>query len=128
MHKNLLKETNLIKVMMGTFYILLQRDMSLNRRIYEWYFGTNKLHRDRTTDTNEQNQIDDLVEPSPYFLTYTKDILIQSLKTSLETIVMKPAEANMKSDYNISSSSLPSSTWTLTKLIRVLLMLSKYKC
>lgn len=113
---------------MGTFYILLQRDMSLNRRIYEWYFGTNKLHRDRTTDTNEQNQIDDLVEPSPYFLTYTKDILIQSLKTSLEAIVMKPAEVNTKTGHNISSSSLPSSTWTLTKLIRVLLMLSKYKC
>ncbi|CAF0822713.1 unnamed protein product [Rotaria sp. Silwood1] len=127
-HRKLLTKANMIKIINGTFHILLQRDMALNRRIYTWYFDTNQLNNDITS---EQHLINDLVDSSSYFVTHTREILIESLKSSLQAISMKPLLTIVKSDNNDKQpmtniiDSLPSSTWTLTKLIRVLIILSK---
>ncbi|CAF4977890.1 unnamed protein product [Rotaria sp. Silwood1] len=125
-HRKLLTKANMIKIINGTFHILLQRDMALNRRIYTWYFDTNQLNNDITS---EQHLINDLVDSSSYFVTHTREILIESLKSSLQAISMKPLLTIVKSDNNDKQpmtniiDSLPSSTWTLTKLIRVLIIL-----
>ncbi|CAF4045021.1 unnamed protein product [Rotaria sp. Silwood2] len=126
MHRKLLTKTNMIKIINGTFHILLQRDMTLNRRIYTWFLGTNQLSDDIT---NEQNQVNDSFDSSSYFVTHTRDIFIESLKSSLKTISIKPILIIVKSDSDDNKpltnmmDPLPSSTWTLTKLIRVLLIL-----
>ncbi|CAF4027580.1 unnamed protein product, partial [Rotaria sp. Silwood2] len=127
MHRKLLTKTNMIKIINGTFHILLQRDMTLNRRIYTWFLGTNQLSDDIT---NEQNQVNDSFDSSSYFVTHTRDIFIESLKSSLKTISIKPILIIVKSDSDDNKpltnmmDPLPSSTWTLTKLIRVLLILN----
>jgi hypothetical protein len=127
MHKKPLNKINLMKIMNVILHILLKRDMSLNRRIYTWFLGTNDLSKDMT---NQQNQINDLVDSSSYFITYTRDILIESLRNLLDTISKNTILTNIKlhedekKQMTDSIDSLPS-TWTLTKLIRVLLVLGK---
>ncbi len=103
-------------------HILLKRDMSLNRRIYEWFLGTNNSCKDMT---NEQHEVNDSVDSSAYFITYTQEILIESLINSLNTTSNK-AKANEDDNKPITDViSSPSSSWTLTKLIRVLLVLGR---
>ncbi|CAF1177992.1 unnamed protein product [Rotaria sordida] len=127
LHRKLLLKINMVKIINGTFYILLQRDMTLNRRIYTWFLGVNQLSEDIT---NEQHQVNDLVDSSSYFVTHTQEILIESLRSLLELISMKPTLTIVKLDNDDNKpmtsiiDSHRSSTWTLTKLIRVLLILS----
>jgi Dopey, N-terminal len=127
MHKKQLSKINLMKIMTVILHSLLKRDMSLNRRIYAWFLGTN----DSCTDiTNQQNQINDLVDSSSYFIRYTREILIESLRNLLDTISKNAILTNIKSNEDENKQmtdiidSLPS-TWTLTKLIRVLLVLGR---
>jgi len=127
MHKKPLNKINLMKIMNFILHILLKRDMSLNRRIYTWFLGTNDLSKDTTT---QQNEINDLVDSSSYFITYTRDILIESLRNLLHTISKNAILTNIKlnEDENKQMTDIidsSSSTWTLTKLIRVLLVLGK---
>ncbi len=109
------------------FHVLLKRDMSLNRRIYTWFLGTTDLSTDLT---NQEHQINDSVDSSSYFITYTRELLIESLRNLLDTIPkntilpnIKLNEDDNKQMTNITDSSPP--TWTLIKLIRVLLVLGK---
>jgi len=127
MHKKQLSKINLIKIMTVIFHVLLKRDMSLNRRIYTWFLGTTDLSTD---PTNQEHQINDLVDSSSYFITYTRELLIESLRNLLDTIPkntilpnIKLNEDDNKQMTNITDSSPP--TWTLIKLIRVLLVLGK---
>jgi len=127
MHKKPLNKINLMKIMNVILHILLKRDMSLNRRIYTWFLGTNNLSKDMT---NQQNQINDLIDSSSYFITHTRDILIESLRNLLHTISKNAILTNIKlnEDENKQMTDIidsSSSTWTLTKLIRVLLVLGK---
>jgi len=125
MHKKQLTKLNLIKIITMTFHVLLKRDMILNRRIYAWFLGTNELCKDVNS---QQNQLNDLPDSSSYFIRYTQEILIESLKNSLETISARSMlnvvtsdddDAKLMTDMN----NTLSSTWTLSKLIRVLLVL-----
>jgi hypothetical protein len=116
-----------MKIMSAILHIPLKRDMSLNRRIYEWFLGTNDSCKDIT---NQQHEINDLVDSSAYFIAYTQEILIESLITSLNTTskdtILNNAKANEDDNKQITDMiSSPSSTWTLTKLIRVLLVLGR---
>ncbi len=116
-----------MKIMTVILHLLLKRDMSLNKRIYTWFFGTHYLSKDVN---NQQDQIDDLVNSVSYFITYTRDILIESLKNSLDTISNDAVLTNVKSTEDDNKpmtdriNSL-SSSWTLIKLIRVLLVLGR---
>jgi hypothetical protein len=116
-----------MKIMTVILHLLLKRDMSLNKRIYTWFFGTHYLSKDVN---NQQDQIDDLVNSLSYFITYTRDILIESLKNSLDTISNDAVLTNVKSTEDDNKpmtdriNSL-SSSWTLIKLIRVLLVLGR---
>jgi hypothetical protein len=126
MHKKQLTKLNLIKIITMTFHVLLKRDMILNRRIYAWFLGTNELCKDVNS---QQNQFNDLPDSSSYFIRYTQEILIESLKNSLETISARSMLNVVKSDDDDDAKLMTdmtntlSSTWTLSKLIRVLLVL-----
>jgi len=109
-----------MKMMTVILHSLLKRDMSLNRRIYSWFLGTNDL---RIDITNQQNQINDLVDSSSYFIRYTREILIELLRNLLDTISNHAVKSNEDENKPIIDS-VPS-TWTLTKLIRVLLALGR---
>ncbi|CAM4914423.1 unnamed protein product [Rotaria socialis] len=128
MHKKQLTEKHMIKLIAGTLRILLQRDMPLSRRIYTWFFGANQLDGDNTRN-DEHYQVNGSIDSSPYFLTYTRELLVASLKNLLEIISLQPILMVAKTDGTVSKvpkntmDSLPSFTWTLTKLIRVLLIL-----
>ncbi|CAF1093610.1 unnamed protein product [Adineta ricciae] len=113
LHIDLLTKGNMIKIITMTFHILLKRDAALNRRIYSWFVGTNEAHVDTTS----------LLTSSSYFNIYTREILIESLKYLLDIVSMKTlVKSNESSDENAEKLEI-SSMWTLTKVIRVLLVL-----
>jgi len=82
-HKKQLNEIYLKKILDGALHVLSKRDMGLNRRIYEWFFGSNESNDSLT-----------------YFIDNIREMLIETLKNALVQ-----------------------STWPLTKLIRILLVL-----
>ena len=114
--KELLTKGNMIKIITMTFHILLKRDAALNRRIYSWFVGTSEAH----VDANN------LLTSSSYFNTYTREMLIDSLKNLLNTVSIKSLiNSDGSSDENDEKLEIPS-IWTLTKVIRVLLVLGMY--
>ncbi|CAM4958947.1 unnamed protein product [Rotaria socialis] len=142
MHNKQLTKIDLMKIITVALHVLLKRDMSLNRRIYVWFLGTEQSPLDNTTQQQNINEIhssttslavtNDPFDSSSYFIQYTKENLIQSLLHALETISSNTLSTTMKSKQMIpdeNSASLASivesmaSTWTLIKLIRVLIIL-----
>ncbi len=148
MHNKQLTKIDMMKIITVTLHILLKRDMSLNRRIYAWFLGTEQSPTDNTKQQQQTHEIhssttslavtNDLFDSSSYFIQYTQENLIQSLLHALETISSnilfitttmrsKPTtpDENLTLAANIAESL--SSTWTLTKLIRVLIILGMNK-
>ena len=147
MHNNQLTKIDMMKIITVTLHILLKRDMSLNRRIYAWFLGTEQSPTDNANQQQQQTHeihssttslavTNDPFDSSAYFVQYTQENLIQSLLHALETIPSNTLlitttirskattpEENLSLAANIVES-LPS-TWTLTKLIRVLIILGK---
>ena len=140
MHNKQLTKVDTMKIITVTLHILLKRDMSLNRRIYAWFLGTEQSPTDNTSQQQQTNEIhssttslavtNDPFDSSSYFTQYTQENLIQSLLHALETVCSNTISIKSKPttpDENnslatIIAESLPS-TWTLTKLIRVLIIL-----
>lgn len=143
MHNKQLTKVDTMKIITVTLHILLKRDMSLNRRIYAWFLGTEQLPTDNTSQQQQINEIhssstslavtNDPFDSSSYFTQYTQENLIQSLLHALETVCsntiltnpMKSKPTTPDENHSLATSiaeSLPS-TWTLTKLIRVLIIL-----
>jgi hypothetical protein len=142
MHNKQLTKIDMMKIITVTLHILLKRDMSLNRRIYAWFLGTEQSPGENTSQQQQTNEThssttslaiaNDQVDSASYFIQYTQENLIQSLLHALETISSNALLITIKSkpttpDENRTlatsiAESMPS-TWTLTKLIRVLIIL-----
>ena len=142
MHNKQLTKIDMMKIITGTLHLLLKRDMSLNRRIYAWFLGTEQSPND---NSNQQQTIaeihasttslavtNDPFDSSSYFIQYTQENLIQSLLHALETISsgalltagkMKPSTSDENSTMILTIADAMPATWTLTKLIRVLIIL-----
>jgi hypothetical protein len=131
-----------MKIITVTLHILLKRDMSLNRRIYAWFLGTEQIPTDNTNQQQQTNEIhssttslaitNDPFDSSSYFIQYAQGNLIQSLLHALEIIspntilLTTKSKATTPDDNNTLVASIAESmpsTWTLTKLIRVLIIL-----
>jgi Dopey, N-terminal len=150
MHNRQLTKTDMMKVITVSLHLLLKRDMSLNRRIYAWFLGTEQSPAENTNQDQQLNNeihssstslaiTNDPFDSSSYFIQYTRENLIQGLLHALETIssnLLLPTSINGKSktttttttpdDNNALLTTLADampSTWTLTKLIRVLIIL-----
>ncbi len=132
----------MMKIITVTLHILLKRDMSLNRRIYAWFLGTEQIPTDNTNQQQQTNEIhssttslaitNDPFDSSSYFIQYAQGNLIQSLLHALEIIspntilLTTKSKATTPDDNNTLVASIAESmpsTWTLTKLIRVLIIL-----
>jgi hypothetical protein len=142
MHNKQLTPIDMMKIITVTLHILLKRDMSLNRRIYAWFLGTEQIPTDNTNQQQQTNEIhssttslaitNDPFDSSSYFIQYAQGNLIQSLLHALEiispnTILLTAKSKAITPDENNTllasiAESMPS-TWTLTKLIRVLIIL-----
>ncbi len=137
----------MMKIITVTLHILLKRDMSLNRRIYAWFLGTEQSPNENSNQQQQQQTheihssstslaiANDSFDSSSYFIQYTQENLIQSLLHALETIssnillttTMKSKPTTPDENLTLATSiaeSMPS-TWTLTKLIRVLVILGR---
>ncbi|CAF3354247.1 unnamed protein product [Rotaria sp. Silwood1] len=142
MHNKQLTKIDMMKIITVGLHVLLKRDMSLNRRIYAWFLGTEQLPIDNRNQQQHISEIhasttsltitNDPFDSSSYFIQYTKENLIQSILHALETISSNTLSTTGKSkpttpDENSAlvttiAESMPS-TWTLMKLIRVLIIL-----
>ena len=143
----------MMKIITVSLHLLLKRDMSLNRRIYAWFLGTEQSAADNNNpDGSHHHEIhssstslavtNDPFDSSSYFIQYTQENLIQSLLHALETIASNNsivnANASSASKGKLSTpdestslfvtiaDAMPS-TWTLTNLIRVLTILGMYR-
>jgi len=145
MHNKQLTKIDMMKIITVTLHILLKRDMSLNRRIYAWFLGTEQSPNENSNQQQQTHEIhssstslaiaNDSFDSSSYFIQYTQENLIQSLLHALETIssnvllttTMKSKPTTPDENLTLATSiaeSMPS-TWTLTKLIRVLIILGR---
>jgi hypothetical protein len=147
MHNKQLTKIDMMKIITVTLHILLKRDMSLNRRIYAWFLGTEQSPNENSNQQQQQQTheihssstslaiANDSFDSSSYFIQYTQENLIQSLLHALETIssnillttTMKSKPTTPDENLTLATSiaeSMPS-TWTLTKLIRVLVILGR---
>jgi hypothetical protein len=153
MHNKQLTKIDMMKIITVTLHLLLKRDMSLNRRIYAWFLGSEQSPADNTNqDQQHGNEIhssttslaitNDPFDSSSYFIQYTQENLIQALLHALETMssptqlttttttttTTTKSKVSTPDDNNsvlaTIADALPS-TWTLTKLIRVLIILGK---
>lgn len=144
MHNKQLTKIDMMKIITVALHLLLKRDMSLNRRIYAWFLGTEQSSADSTNQDQQQNNeihssttslaiTNDPFDSSSYFIQYTQENLIQSLLHALETVSSNTLIPNITKsnagapDENHAllatiADAMPS-TWTLTKLIRVLIIL-----
>ena len=149
MHNKQLTKIDMMKIITGTLHLLLKRDMSLNRRIYAWFLGTEQSPNDNSNQQQQQQQqhqtsaeihasttslavTNDPFDSSSYFIQYTQENLIQSLLHALESISsgtlrvadkMKPSASDENSTMLLTIADAMPATWTLTKLIRVLIIL-----
>ncbi|CAF0944762.1 unnamed protein product [Adineta steineri] len=144
MHNKQLTKIDMMKIITVSLHILLKRDMSLNRRIYAWFLGTEQIPADNTSQQQQQQQTNEIhssttslavtndpFDSSSYFIQYTQENLIQSLLHALETISLStisiikslPTTPNENNNSLTSISESMPSTWTLTKLIRVLIII-----
>jgi hypothetical protein len=142
MHNKQLTPIDMMKIITVTLHILLKRDMSLNRRIYAWFLGTEQIPTDNTNQQQQTNEIhssttslaitNDPFDSSSYFIQYAQGNLIQSLLHALEIIspntilLTAKSKATTPDEKNTLVASIAESmpsTWTLTKLIRVLIIL-----
>lgn len=101
LHNSQLTRPDMVKVITAAIKVVLRRDMSLNRRLYAWLIGTDcngvainitavtaalpavtsaakatDLERQDSTSTNFETDMD-------YFNTYSKDLLVQAVRSSL---------------------------------------------
>jgi hypothetical protein len=147
MHNKQLTKIDMMKILTVTLHILLKRDMSLNRRVYAWFLGTEQSPVDNTNQQQQQNNelhssttslaiTNDPFDSSSYFNQYTRENLIQSLLHALETISSnillptiksKPTTPDENNTFKASIAESMPATWTLTKLIRILIILGMKK-
>ncbi|CAF0867652.1 unnamed protein product [Adineta ricciae] len=144
MHNKQLTKIDMMKIITVTLQIVLKRDMSLNRRIYAWFLGTEQSPADSTSKQHQQQQNNDIhasstslavtndpFDSSSYFIQYTQELLIQSILHALEIISSntmllvksKPTTPNENKTLIATIAESMPSTWTLTNLIRVLTIL-----
>ncbi|CAF0956370.1 unnamed protein product [Didymodactylos carnosus] len=124
MNNKQLTKIDLMKMITVSLNILLKRDMSLNRRIYSWFLGSEQLAtqaQDSTVSSTTLQTADTSTSPEvTYFAQYTHDNLIHALLNALESINTTPSTSDTTTLVPIESMS---SSWTLTKLLRVLTIL-----
>lgn len=92
MHNSQLTKSDMSKIVKAVTNVLLRRDMSLNRRLYTWFLGSSgtapvvmatemakKQQRSDSTSTTSEMDLS-------YFHLYSKDLLVQALKSKLSTV------------------------------------------
>ncbi|XP_070507305.1 protein DOP1 homolog isoform X2 [Chironomus tepperi] len=97
LHTTILSQKDLIKLVTNGLNTILRRDMSLNRRVYSWFLGTEVLNSSKNTFDNEEGvkilgstkpSIQDEINHETYFEKYSKNILIKALKITLKNSIL----------------------------------------
>lgn len=87
MHNSQLIRSDMERIQTLAVGVVLRRDMSLNRRLYAWLLGTEvntaylptaEKTRSNSVASSESGNI------NPYFDTYSRDLLVQALRTCLK--------------------------------------------
>ncbi|CAF1040873.1 unnamed protein product [Didymodactylos carnosus] len=124
MNNKQLTKIDLMKIITVSLNILLKRNMSLNRRIYSWFLDSEQLPlqaQDSIVSTTvTQTCGTSTVAEFTYFTQYTHDNLIHALINALESMKAVPLTYDTIIPITIDTMS---SSWTLTKLLRVLIIL-----
>ncbi|XP_011499422.1 PREDICTED: protein dopey-1 homolog [Ceratosolen solmsi marchali] len=81
-HNSQLSRKDMVNILTAALTTILRRDMSLNRRLFAWLLGTEVntsiLKKKEDRGTNETS--------TAYFDVYSKDMLIDAIKSTLKTI------------------------------------------
>ncbi|XP_076237177.1 protein DOP1 homolog isoform X6 [Calliopsis andreniformis] len=84
-HNSQLTRENMVSLVTAALVTILRRDMSLNRRLFAWLLGTEVstsiLKRKANTTVSETTD-----NTPTYFDTYSKDMLIEAIKSLLKTV------------------------------------------
>ncbi|XP_024938328.1 protein dopey-1 homolog isoform X2 [Cephus cinctus] len=81
-HNSQLSRNDMVSLLTAALVTILRRDMSLNRRLFAWLLGT-----EVNTSILKKKTSPAAVEASAnYFEMYSKDMLIQAIKSTLKTV------------------------------------------
>ena len=96
MHIEVIKfgHEDLVDVMASATSVLLRRDMSLNRRLYNWLCGTYESSKTHKRSDSEVSLAED---SSIYFGHYSKALLIEAIKSLLQRSLDNPEQPDLKS-------------------------------
>ena len=96
-HSSTLSRVHLVKLLTYALDVLLRRDMSLNRRIFQWLLNMNSDGTAAGAVLNTSTSMDDpdeeVDENVSYFHLYTKELLIASVVTLFQDVLKKSREA-----------------------------------
>ena len=96
MHNSQLTKSDMSKIVKAVTNVLLRRDMSLNRRLYTWFLGgTGTAAVAMATEMAKKQRNDSVSTTSEtdlsYFHMYSKDLLVQALKSKLTNVDSDPS-------------------------------------
>ncbi|XP_076078008.1 protein DOP1A-like isoform X1 [Mytilus galloprovincialis] len=92
MHNSQLTKSDMSKIVKAVTNVLLRRDMSLNRRLYTWFLGNSGAGQVvMATEIAKKQQRSDSISTTSetdvsYFHLYSKDLLVQALKSKLANV------------------------------------------
>ncbi|VDI65588.1 Hypothetical predicted protein [Mytilus galloprovincialis] len=92
MHNSQLTKSDMSKIVKAVTNVLLRRDMSLNRRLYTWFLGNSGTGQVvMATEIAKKQQRSDSISTTSetdvsYFHLYSKDLLVQALKSKLANV------------------------------------------
>jgi Dopey, N-terminal len=90
MHTEIIRNSDLIKLVTNALNTILRRDMSLNRRLYSWLLGSEvvsanrKQQQQQQQQSGEQDSFGAITTTAAYFENYSKTILIKALRCTLK--------------------------------------------
>ncbi|XP_059082535.1 protein dopey-1-like isoform X2 [Tigriopus californicus] len=106
LHETFLKEDSMISIVTAACSVLLRRDMSLNRRLFNWLLGADcPMPSDGNSNfkkTHVRNESvssmasTDSGESSPYFEFYSKQFLVASLRAILSKSLESKQNPDLK--------------------------------
>lgn len=86
-HTTSLEKRHLVKLLTYALSVFLRRDMSLNRRIFQWLLNVNGEGQSNGSASQDDRTEDESIEEESYFGNYSKELLIVAIVLLFQDVV-----------------------------------------
>lgn len=86
-HTTSLEKRHLVKLLTYALSVFLRRDMSLNRRIFQWLLNVNGEGQSNGSASQDDRTEDEIIEEESYFGNHSKELLIAAIVLLFQDVV-----------------------------------------